>query len=104
MDQTFRDMLEASTDIVAQMPPEVREALDEIVGGVARSLGESPEAWRGAARMGLEVMRGIVEGVEKTELDSTSRFLLVFLTKFVSQPWAMQALEQIKAQAQEAQP
>jgi len=98
-DPIFDEMLQIANSIIDQMPPDVREALDEIVGSIARDLGESPEAWRGASRLALEVMRSIVESLDDdlSKLDSTGRFLLVFLVKFVGQPWAMKALEQIKA-------
>jgi hypothetical protein len=99
-DPTLIELSEVAASIVAEMPDDVREALDNIVSGLARKLGESPEAWRGAAVMALEMMNGLIEGNELGVRDNTSRFMLIMLTRFVSLPWAAQALEDMKAKAE----
>jgi len=96
MDQTLSELIEVSEAVYGDMPPDVREALDEIIAGITRDLGESPEAWRGAARVVLEIMRGIIESNSVMELDSTGRFMLLVLSRFVALPWANQALEAMR--------
>jgi len=97
MDQTLNDLTACSDAIIADMPPEIREALDNIIAGMTRNLGESPEAWRGAALMALEIMHGIVESIEMGIVDNTQRFMLLVLSRFVALPWASEQLEIMKA-------
>jgi len=100
-DPTIVELSEASDAIVADMPPEIREALDSIldsiIANMTRNLGESPEAWRGAALMALEVMHGILESMEMGIVDNTQRFMLLVLSRFVAQPWAAEQLEAMRA-------
>jgi hypothetical protein len=98
-DPTLTALRMVSDSIVDEMPPAVRESLDNIITTLARHLGESPEAWRGGALVALEMLHGIIESAETGIQDNTQRFMLLVLTRFISLPYAHQALESMKHEA-----
>lgn len=91
----------AHDEIVADMPGPIRESYDQILLPLMADLGESPEAWRGAVRIGMEIMKGLsaesdepIDELTQAQVNAArAQFVLILLIGLINTPWGRTALE-----------
>ena len=96
VNETFAALHAAEAEMVEAMTPQLRVSFDEIVARLMSGLGESPEAWRGAVLVLMDVLTGLsMAHAECREEDFPPElhFLMLVVVHIVSSPWGMQGLE-----------
>ena len=85
IDDIDNELFHAARQIMGDMPPPVRAAFESSMERIRDALGESPEAWRGAVIVLLNIMDMCTSGDEFEELIgeaalAVSRLRLITLT------------------------
>jgi hypothetical protein len=96
-------LFDALKGIVDEMPTPILESYNAIINGVAAMLGESPEAWRGAIALGMEVMKGL-SSYHTEEPDATSpidHFMMIVIIGLMDKPWGRKALDDLRGAQQQ---
>jgi hypothetical protein len=91
---------------VADMPPAITAIYRGILDPMISDLGESPEAWRGAIRIGMEILKGLSTEHERganpiTWEEARGQFIIVIIVGLMNTPWGRQALDDMQGSSEQ---